>query len=93
MGFPDTLSQTGGSSSPLKFGRHSAVLWGLQLAYHLGTTPSQMASLRGPNRSLERDFQCFLACHPTSWSPFLPWVEYAHNSLILTSTGMSPFMA
>uniref|UniRef100_A0A9J7Y2N5 Gypsy retrotransposon integrase-like protein 1 n=1 Tax=Cyprinus carpio carpio TaxID=630221 RepID=A0A9J7Y2N5_CYPCA len=38
---------------------------------------------------------CFAAWHPitpSSWSDQLTWAEYAHNSLPVSSTGMSPFM-
>ena len=28
---------------------------------------------------------------PASWSKTLPWVEYAHNSLPISTTGLSPF--
>lgn len=34
-----------------------------------------------------------MAQNPSAWSTYLPWVEYAHNSLILVSTELSPFMA
>lgn len=30
--------------------------------------------------------------NPASWSLFLPWVEYAHNSLASAATGILPFM-
>uniref|UniRef100_A0A8C5H9C5 Chromo domain-containing protein n=1 Tax=Gouania willdenowi TaxID=441366 RepID=A0A8C5H9C5_GOUWI len=29
--------------------------------------------------------------NPTAWSNVLPWVEYAHNSLTNSSSGLSPF--
>uniref|UniRef100_A0A3P9L3I1 Chromo domain-containing protein n=1 Tax=Oryzias latipes TaxID=8090 RepID=A0A3P9L3I1_ORYLA len=31
--------------------------------------------------------------HPASWSTHLPWIEYSHNSLVSSATGLSPFMA
>lgn len=35
----------------------------------------------------------FMASHnPASWSQLLTWVEYAHNSLPASTTGLSPFM-
>lgn len=36
---------------------------------------------------------CVTSRHPASWSSFIPWLEYAHNSLTFSATGMSPFMA
>ncbi|TWW62381.1 hypothetical protein D4764_04G0010280 [Takifugu flavidus] len=45
------------------------------------------------NQSLEDALRCVAAQDPSSWITYLPWVEYAHNSLVSASTGLSPFMA
>ncbi|XP_061554247.1 uncharacterized protein LOC133413642 isoform X3 [Phycodurus eques] len=45
------------------------------------------------NQSLESALRCFAARNPSSWSSFVPWIEYAHNSLTSSAIGMSPFMA
>lgn len=42
---------------------------------------------------LESALRCITAKHPTSWSTYPPWVEYAHNSLTSSAIGMTPFMA
>ncbi len=34
---------------------------------------------------------CLVSQNPSSWSQQLSWVEYAHNSLPASSTGLSPF--
>lgn len=34
-----------------------------------------------------------MAHHASSWSSHLPWIEYAHNYLVSSVTGMKPFMA
>ena len=44
------------------------------------------------NQEIEVTLRCFTSSNPTAWSLFLPWVEYAHNTLINSSTGLSPFM-
>uniref|UniRef100_A0A9J8CNB0 Chromo domain-containing protein n=1 Tax=Cyprinus carpio carpio TaxID=630221 RepID=A0A9J8CNB0_CYPCA len=36
--------------------------------------------------------RCLASHNPSSWSDQLTWAEYAHNSLPVSSTGMSPFM-
>lgn len=36
---------------------------------------------------------CVTAGDPTSWSSVLCWVEYVHNSLSTSATGVTPFMA
>ncbi len=35
--------------------------------------------------------RCLVTQNPASWSQHLSWVEYAHNSLPVSSTGLSPF--
>lgn len=45
------------------------------------------------NQSLESVLRCMAARHPAAWSSCLPWVEYAHNTLVSAPSGISPFMA
>ncbi|XP_042163031.1 uncharacterized protein LOC121841058 [Oncorhynchus tshawytscha] len=40
---------------------------------------------------MESTLRCLVSSDPTSWSSQLPWVEYAHNTLPSSATGMSPF--
>ena len=41
-------------------------------------------------RPMERP-NCVTSANPSTWRAQLPWVEYAHNTLINASSGMSPF--
>lgn len=41
---------------------------------------------------LETSLRCVASRLPSSWATHLPWVEYAHNTLVSSATGMSPFM-
>lgn len=43
------------------------------------------------NEDMEVALRCMVSRDPTSWSNFLNWVEYTHNSLISSATGLSPF--
>uniref|UniRef100_A0A674MAP2 Integrase catalytic domain-containing protein n=1 Tax=Takifugu rubripes TaxID=31033 RepID=A0A674MAP2_TAKRU len=43
------------------------------------------------NRDLEMALQCMATWDPATWSTFLGWVEYAHNTLTSSATGMSLF--
>lgn len=45
------------------------------------------------NQSLETALRCVVNSNPTSWSTSLPFVEYAHNLLVSSATGISPFEA
>ncbi|XP_072884995.1 Ig heavy chain Mem5-like [Hemitrygon akajei] len=35
--------------------------------------------------------RCVTSNNPSNWSDHLPWVEYAHNSLVSSAIGRSPF--
>ena len=60
----------------------------LSSGYH----PQTNSQTERANQDLEAALRCVTAHHPVSWSSFLPWIEYAHNSLSCSATGMSPFM-
>lgn len=40
---------------------------------------------------MEQALRCLTSQNPSSWSQQLSWIEYAHNSLPMAATGMSPF--
>ena len=42
---------------------------------------------------MEAALRCVSHANPSSWTSQLPWVEYARNTLVNASTGLSPFMA
>ena len=56
-----------------------------------GYHPQSNGQAERANQSMEDTLRCF--CHrlPSTWSTYLPWVEYAHNTLISSSSGLSPF--
>ena len=58
-----------------------------------GYHPQSNGQAERANQSMEDTLRCFCHRHPSSWSSFLPWVEYAHNTLISSSSGISPFKA
>merc|ERR1712035_191278 len=57
-----------------------------------GYHPQSNGQTERANQSLESSLRCVAARLPASWSTHLPWVEYCHNSLASSATGMSPFM-
>jgi len=61
----------------------------LSSGYH----PQTNGQTERANQELEAALRCVSSRHPVSWASHLPWVEYAHNSLVCSATGMSPFMA
>ncbi len=79
---------TGVPNSCPNFGESFVDYWGRLLVCLLGFTlrPTERA-----NQDLERVLRCLVTQNPTSWCQQLSWVEYAHNSLPVSSTGLSPF--
>ncbi len=57
-----------------------------------GYHPQSNGQTERANQDLESALRCVASRLPSSWATHLPWVEYAHNSLISSATGMSPFM-
>ncbi len=56
-----------------------------------GFHPQTNGQTERANQDLERVLRCLVTQNPTSWCQQLSWVEYAHNSLPVLSTGLSPF--
>ncbi len=59
----------------------------LSSGYHLQTNGQSERA----NQDLERVLRCVASAEPLTWSSKLAMVEYAHNSLPVSSTGLSPF--
>uniref|UniRef100_A0A8K9UIS2 Gypsy retrotransposon integrase-like protein 1 n=1 Tax=Oncorhynchus mykiss TaxID=8022 RepID=A0A8K9UIS2_ONCMY len=56
-----------------------------------GFHPQSNGQAERANQKMESTLRCLVSSDPTSWSSQLPWVEYAHNTLPSSATGMSPF--
>ncbi|KAI2666212.1 Transposon Tf2-6 polyprotein [Labeo rohita] len=77
----------------LPYARETAVAV-IDHVFRIHGLPMDVVSDRGPQfvSKFWREF-CHLlgATNPSSWSQQLSWVEYAHNSLPVSATGLSPF--
>uniref|UniRef100_A0A3B3HCI3 Gypsy retrotransposon integrase-like protein 1 n=1 Tax=Oryzias latipes TaxID=8090 RepID=A0A3B3HCI3_ORYLA len=58
-----------------------------------GFHPQTNGQTERTNQDLESALRCVCSQNPTTWSDFLVWVEYSHNSLVSSATGRSPFEA
>ena len=58
-----------------------------------GFHPQSNGQSERANQQMEAALRCITHTSPTSWNTQLPWVEYANNTLVNASTGLSPFMA
>ena len=66
---------------------------GASVSLSSGYHPQTNGQTELANQDLGAALRCVTALHPASWSTHLSWIEYAHNSLVCSATGMSPFMA
>lgn len=90
-GFPRDIVSDRGPQFVSKFWKEFCSLIGatasLSSGYHLQSN-GQTERL---NQVLETCLRCLVAQNPSSWSKHLTWVEYAHNSLPTSATGLTPF--
>lgn len=76
----------------------SSVFWS-EFCKLLGVTPSLSSGFypqsngqtERMNQDLEVSLWCMVSWDPACWSSLLVWVEYTHNSLPRSATGLSPF--
>ncbi len=66
-------------------------LLGATVSLSSGYHPQSNGQTERANQDLERMLRCVVSQNPSSWSQQLSWVEYAHNSLPVSATGLSPF--
>ncbi|XP_025760795.1 uncharacterized protein LOC109200937 isoform X1 [Oreochromis niloticus] len=66
---------------------------GAKVSLSSGFHPQSNGQTERLNQELEAALRCVASHNPTSWATYLPWVEYAHNSLTSSATGLSPFEA
>ncbi|KAM3850576.1 A disintegrin and metalloproteinase with thrombospondin motifs 14-like [Diretmus argenteus] len=66
---------------------------GATVSLSSGHHPQTNGQAERTNQDLEATLRCVAEADPTSWSTQLAWVEYAHNTLVSSATGMSPFNA
>lgn len=71
--------------------KHFCKALGARVSLSSGFHPQTNGQCERANQYLEAALRCVAAQNPSDWSQYLPWVEYAHNTLPSAATGMSPF--
>lgn len=66
---------------------------GASVSLSSGFHPQTNGQCERADQDLESTLRCVTASNPTSWATHLPWIEYAHDSLTSSATGVSPFEA
>uniref|UniRef100_A0A9J8AV31 Uncharacterized protein n=1 Tax=Cyprinus carpio carpio TaxID=630221 RepID=A0A9J8AV31_CYPCA len=74
-----------------KFWQEFCRLLGATVSLSLGFHPQSNGQSERANQDLERVLRCLVSKNPSSWSQQLSMVEYAHNSLPVSATGLTPF--
>ncbi len=90
-GLPMDVVSDRGPQFVSKFWKEFCRLLGASVSLSSGFHPQSNGQTERANQDLERVLQCLVPQNPASWSQQLSWVEYAHNSLPVSSTGLSPF--
>lgn len=90
-GFPRDVVSDRGPQFTAQFWRAFCTLIGASVSLSSGHHPQSNGQTERLNQELETSLRCLAPHNPSSWSKQLTWVEYAHNSLPCSSSGLSPF--
>lgn len=86
----DIVSDRGPQFSSM-FWKEFCRLLGATVSLTSGFHPQSNGQAERLNQELEKALRCMASRDPLSWAQKLVWVEYAHNTLVSSATGTSPF--
>ena len=90
-GLPDTLVSDRDPRFTSAFWQHLFAQLGTKLAMSTADHPQTDGQTERVNRVLEDILRSICAAHPREWSSKLPFVEFAINNSVHSSTGVTPF--
>ncbi len=90
-GLPTDVVSDSGPQFVSKFWSEFCRLLGATVSLSSGSHPQSIGQTERANQDLERMLRFVVSQNPSSWSQQLSWVQYAHNSLPVSATGLSPF--
>lgn len=91
FGIPQDIVSDRGPQFCSRFWRAFCQLLGASVSLSSGFHPESNGQTERLNQDLETTLRCMATNNPSSWSSFIMWAEYAHNTLRSSATGMSPF--
>lgn len=74
-----------------QFWRAFCKLVGAKVSLSSGFHPESNGQTERINQDLETTLRCLASNNPSTWSRYVIWAEYAHNTLCSSATGLSPF--
>ena len=90
-GVPEQILSDRGPQFIAKFWRAFWQLMGVTVCLTSGYHPQTNGQTERVNQELEKYLRSYCSSNPTTWACHLMWAEIAHNQLVSSSTGMSPF--
>ncbi|KAL2095607.1 hypothetical protein ACEWY4_007755 [Coilia grayii] len=90
-GIPADVVSDRGPQFTSSFWKEFCRLLGATVSLTSGFHPQANGQSERANQELEKALRCMASRDPLSWASRLVWVEYAHNTLTCSATGMSPF--
>uniref|UniRef100_A0A3B3H296 Gypsy retrotransposon integrase-like protein 1 n=1 Tax=Oryzias latipes TaxID=8090 RepID=A0A3B3H296_ORYLA len=90
-GFPKDIVSDRGPQFVSRFWKEFCRLIGATVSLTSGYHPESNGQTERLNQQLETGLRCLVSQNPSTWSRHLIWVEYAHNTLPTSATGISPF--
>ncbi|KAK3560615.1 hypothetical protein QTP86_012141 [Hemibagrus guttatus] len=91
FGIPQDIVSDRGPQFSSRFWRAFCQSLGASVSLSSGFHPESNGQTERLNQDLETTLRSMAANNPSSWSSFVMWAEYAHNTLRSSATGMSPF--
>ena len=90
-GFPKDVVSDRGPQFASRFWKAFCSLLGATVSLTSGYHPQSNGQTEHLNQEHETGLRCLVSQNPASWSKHLIWVEYAHNTLLCSSSRLSPF--
>ena len=90
-GFPKDVVSDRGPQFASRFWKAFCSLLGATVSLTTGYHPQSNGQTERLNQELETGLRCLVSQNPATWSKHLIWVEYAHNTLPCSASGLSPF--
>uniref|UniRef100_A0A9J7YGU5 Gypsy retrotransposon integrase-like protein 1 n=1 Tax=Cyprinus carpio carpio TaxID=630221 RepID=A0A9J7YGU5_CYPCA len=90
-GIPDDIVSDRGPQFTSRLWKDFFQALGVNVSLTSGYHPEANGQVERLNQELTRFLRSYCSSHQEDWSRFLLWAEYAQNSLIKPSTGITPF--